>query len=112
MTATQTNPMRFQFQVSGQAMSMMEGSELMLDPVKYDGGTIGAHHAYSALIHAPGRRCGKGWTYTVDVTRLGAEVIEDYCRTVGDGLTGDGDPENHSDGRALLVVADRIKALL
>lgn len=100
------------FTVSGTAMSTMEGSELMSDAVKYDGGTPGAHDALAALRAAPSRPAGKGRTYKVHVTRDGAEVIEDYCRTVGETFAYETEPETRAEGRALLKVADRIRGLL
>lgn len=98
--------------ISGQAMSVLEASELTSSPTKYDGGSDGARQAYTALLFAHSRPAGKGRTYIVEVERAGAETIEDYCRTVGEAFAGEGDPETRADGRALLIVADRIRGLL
>jgi hypothetical protein len=98
--------------ISGKAMSTIEGSELNYDPVKYDGGSQGARDAHAALAAARGRRQGKGWTYELDVTPAGADILEDYCRTVGVTFADETEAETRADGRALLVVADRINAQL
>lgn len=101
------------FRISGKAMSVIEGSELSCDPVKYDGGSNGAHTAYQALSSCSWQRRGKGLSYTVTVHPDGAEVIRDYCQTVGETFTGGGcDPEAAADGRALLKVAEAIEAVL
>lgn len=100
------------FRVSGSAMSTMQGSELTNNPVAYDGGSRGARDAYESLTHAHGKPCGKGWTYTVTTTRDGAAVIEDYCRTVGETFAMETEPETKAEGRALLLVADRVARLL
>lgn len=96
------------FPVSGKAMSTIEGSEIYYDPVKYDGGSDGARAAYAALHHAPGRRSGRGWTYTVTTTIEGAVCIEHYCRVVGETFAFETETDLRAEGRALLTVADRI----
>lgn len=100
------------FPISGKAFGVIEGSEIYYNPVKYDGGSQGARDAYEALQHPLGRPRGKGWTYLVTTTPEGAATIEHYCRTVGETFAMETEAETRADGRALLVVADRIAALL
>lgn len=101
------------FRISGKAMVVIEGSEIYYSPEKYDGGTQGAQDAFTALRSATVRRAGRGRSYIVTTTIAGADTIADYCETVGSTFVGfDGDPEAKADGRALLAVAERIKALL
>lgn len=109
-----TTTTQFTFAVSGMAMSVIDGSEIYSNPVNYDGGSQGAKDAMDGLRSAEVRRVGKGRSYRVTTTREGAETIEDYCRTVGESFLGgtDDDPETRADGRALIIVADRIRALL
>ena len=103
------------FNISDVAWSVISGSEIVISAESYDGGSQGAHDALTALTTMPVRRAGKGRTHICTATREGAATIEDYCRTVGESFSfvGSGDdPETARDGRALLVVADRIAALL
>jgi hypothetical protein len=98
--------------ISGEAMLMIDGSELSNSPEKYDGGSIGAQDAFNSLRTTKARKAGKGWTYEVETSEAGARCIEDYCRTVGETFTGEPDPETRATGRALLKVADNIVKLL
>lgn len=103
------------FTISGKAMSVIEGSELSSDAVKYDGGTQGAHDALHALKGALMVRKGRGRQYVVATTRAGAETIRDYCLTVGSTFVdepGTDQAEVRADGRALLDVAKRIRSEL
>lgn len=100
------------FRVSGKAMLIMDGSELTNDPVKYDGGSVGAHDAYAALSASQPSRRGKGTSYLVTATPEGAEVISDYCWVVGSTFVYETEAETRADGRALIKVHDQIKALL
>lgn len=102
----------FTFAVSGKAFSTIEGSELYWSPERYDGNSQGAQDAYTGLRESETRRIGKGLSYRVTTTRAGAETIEDYCRTVGETFAYETEPETRADSRALLVVADRIAAML
>jgi hypothetical protein len=99
--------------VSGQAMGVIEGSEIYYSPDRYDGGTQGAHDAYLALRAAKVQRAGRGRSYTITTTRAGAAVLLDYCATVGETFAqGDVDADTRAEGRALLLVAGRIRAAL
>lgn len=98
--------------IGGAAMSTMQGSEITSDPVAYDGGSKGARDAYEALTHATGRRAGRGWTYTTETSADGAAVIADYCRTVGETFAAESELETKAEGRALLIVAERIEEQL
>jgi hypothetical protein len=98
------------FNVSGQSMTIMEGSEITINPVHYDGGSQGARDAFEALKHPDRKRVGRGITYVVETTRAGAETIKDYCETVGESFIGGADdPEVRADGRALLRTAKIIE---
>lgn len=98
--------------ISGVAMSTIEGSSLHQEPDKYvlqsDPDYPAALRAGSALQSAYGRRAGKGWTYTVELDADAARILEDYCRTVGETFAGESEADIRAEGRALLVVADRI----
>jgi hypothetical protein len=103
------------FSVSGTAMTIMEGSELIQRPHLYNGEDSGIR-AGKALQQATSRRVGKtGRSHEVTCDREAAEVIRDYCETVGQTFAGEGgidQRETRADGRALLAVADRIAAAL
>lgn len=99
------------FRVSGQAWSVISGSELSMDPVKYDGGSRGARDAFAALTDARSVRAGRGFSLIVTASRDGADVIRRYCETVGSTWIGEPDPETRADARALLKVAARIAEL-
>lgn len=100
------------FRIGGKAMSIIDGSELANDPVRYDGGTKGSQDAYAALDAAYGHPMGRGWSYVITTTREGAEVIENYCRTVGETFAFGADPDAKTDSRALLKVAEAIRTRL
>jgi hypothetical protein len=100
------------FRVPGRAMSTIEGSELSLNPVKYDGGSQGAYDAKVALDNAHGGYLGNGISYRVTATRAGADTIADYCETVGSTFAMESEAEIRSEGRALLVTAERIRKAL
>lgn len=99
------------FAISGTAMSTIEGSEIYASPERYDGGSQSARDAYAALHSATSRRAGKGRSYQVSVTRQGAQALYEFCVDVGQSYLY-GDPDARAEGRALLVVARRIEALL
>jgi hypothetical protein len=92
-------------------MLVIQGSELSIDPVKYDGGSQGARDAFNAVTSARVRTNGRGRLYTVTTTRAGAEIILDYCDTVGSTFLG-AEPDERADGRALLRVAATIRHAL
>lgn len=104
------------FEISGKAMGVIRGSEIYLSPAPtsrwhistYDDQPA-AHRATGALVAATSRKRGKGYTYTVRADRGAAEMIRDFCATVGDSyLGGTDDPEARAEGRALHVAAGRI----
>lgn len=101
----------FTFAISGVAMSTIEGSEIYSNPQNYDGGSQSAQDAYNALHSAKSRRVGKGRSHQVTVSREGAEALHEFCETVGQSYLY-GEPDDRTEGRALLVVARRIEALL
>lgn len=90
-------------------MSVISGSEIYYDAVKYDGGSNGACDALAAFRDAKIRRSGKGFSTIVTTSRDGAETILDYCETVGVTFAGETEPETRADARALLAVAERIR---
>lgn len=100
--------------ISGTAMSTIEGSDLYQRPERYTATTDPDHadavRCGNALQHVYARRAGSGWTHTVELDHGAARILEDYCRTVGETFASE--PETRADGRALLVVADRIAAQL
>lgn len=102
--------------ISGVAMSTIEGSSLYQEPEVYvletDPDRPAALRCGSALQSAYARRAGKGWTHTVELDPDAARILEGYCRTVGETFAGEAEPDIRADGRALLVVADRIVKLL
>lgn len=100
------------FNISGKAWSVISGSEIVLDAVKYDGGSVGAHDALRALSSLRAARRGRGVTYVCTTTPAGADTIADYCETVGEGFAHETERETKADGRALLDVAARIRAEL
>ncbi len=100
------------FAVSGAAMGAIEGSEIYLDPKKYDDNSQGAQDAHTALRAAVGRRVGKGVSYTVTTTRAGALSILEFCADVGSTYLSNGDSDTRAEGRALVAVADRIEKAL
>lgn len=95
------------FRISGAAMGMIEGSELYQRPERYAPGQ-GPLDANAALHAAFGRRQGKGWSYEVTVSEAGAQVIRDYCQTVGETLGMERDEHARREARALLVVVGNI----
>ena len=99
------------FAISGTAMSTIEGSEIYASPERYDGGSKAARDAYDALHSATVRRAGKGRSFQVTVTREGAQALREFCVDVGQSYLY-GEPDDRAEGRALLVVARRIDALL
>lgn len=100
------------FPISETAFPIIQGSEIYSRPEKYDGGSQAAKDACAALQAAHRRRVGKGYSYAVSATRAGAEIIEDYCRTVGETFAFETEPETRSDGRALLKAAEKIAGML
>ena len=100
------------FHISGTAMSVIDGSELSSDAVKYDGGSKGAHDALAALTDSTCVRRGRGHSYIVSATRDGADTIRDYCRTVGETFAFETETETRRDGAALLKVATKLDELL
>jgi hypothetical protein len=98
--------------VSGKAMSTITGSDLYQRPETYTSPTDPDHaaavRAGIALNAAHGRPAGKGWTYVVELDVAAAEIVRDYCTTVGETFASESEPETRADGRALLVVAERI----
>lgn len=99
-------------QVSGQAFSTIQGSEMYYSPENYDGGSAGAIAAHAALNTARARRVGKGYSYTVDVDEAGARTIREYCLTVGSTFADETEAETRAEGRALLRVVARIDMAL
>lgn len=102
--------------ISGAAMSTIEGSELYYDAVKYAGASSpdlpAAEEAVAGLRASERRRAGKGWSYVAELSPAAAAVVEHYCRTVGETFAEESEPDIRAEGRALLVVADRIVKLL
>lgn len=99
------------FPVSDTAMSQIQGSELYGRPHMYDSGqaTLDA----SAALHSARRvRRGRGTSHLVTASPAAAEVIRDYCATVGEGFTMEDEPETRADGRALMKVAQTIAGAL
>ena len=100
------------FNISGKAMGVIEGSELYLDAAKYDDDPA-TPRATAALRSAERRRRGKGFSYLVTCDREAADIIRDYCATVGQGLMlGSSDDDARADGRALLATEERIRAAM
>lgn len=95
------------FTVSGQALSVISGSELMQRPHLYDG-TPAAVRAGEALNTAPTRKYGRGYARVVTCDVEAASVIWEYCDDTGTTLSAESEPETRADGRALLIVRDRI----
>jgi hypothetical protein len=104
--------MDVEFNVSGQAWSVIEGSEIVLDAVRYDGGSQGAQDALRDLNAAEWQKVGHGKSLLVRTTVEGARCIERYCRTVGETFAYESEADTKSDDRALLIVADRIVSKL
>lgn len=96
------------FAVSGVAMASIQGSELWSDPAKYEAGSDDAREAHRALHAASARKVGKGLSFPVTTTLVGARVIEDFCLTVGQSLVLYSGVEYRPEGRALLLLARRI----
>lgn len=99
------------FRISGAAMSCIEGSELYQRPERYDQGQ-GSLDASAALRAATPNRRGRGYSYEVTVSEAGADVLRDYCQTVGETFAAAGpfEDETRREGRALLKVAQSIEA--
>lgn len=112
MTATPSLSVR----ISGVAMSTIEGSSLYQEPENYAARTDpdypDALRAGAALQSADRRRAGRGWSYVAELDPDAARVVEGYCRTVGETFANDSEPDTRAEGRALLVVADRIARML
>lgn len=106
----------FTVRISGVAMSTIQGSELYCNAVRYAGADSpdlpAVEEAVAGLQAAERRRAGKGWSYVADLSPAAAAVVEHYCRTVGETFAEESEPETRAEGRALLVVADRIVKLL
>ena len=101
------------FTVSGKAMGVIHGSEIYLDPAKYDDTDPAVALASSALRRAESRRRGKGWSFVITCEPEAAEVIRDFCATVGQSyLGGSDDPEARAEGRALFTAEERIRAAI
>lgn len=96
------------FTVSGQALSVISGSELMQRPERYDG-TPAAVRAGEALNTAPTRKYGRGYAAVVTLDVEAASVVWEYCDSVGTTFSMESDPETRADGRALLTVRDRVE---
>ncbi len=98
--------------ISGVAMSTIQGSSLYQQPETYaspaDADYDDALRCGVALQHVAARRSGKGWTHTVELDHGAARILEGYCRTVGETFASESEPDIRAEGRALLVVADRI----
>lgn len=94
------------FNISAAAMSTIGGSELYQNH-RYDG-TDNSRRAGEALSSARSRKMGKGYTYVVTCDVRAADVIWDYCSTVGQTFCMEADPETRRDGRALLAARDLI----
>lgn len=102
--------------ISGAAMSTIEGSSLYQEPEVYtsihDEDHDDAVRCGLALQTATARRAGKGWTHVVELDHAAARVLRGYCDTVGETFAGESEPDIRAEGRALLVVRDRIDGLL
>ncbi len=101
------------FLMSGTVMTQIQGSELYLNPAKYDPGDPATVLACRALHLTKDRRHGKGGrSHEVTCSPAAARVIQEYCEDVGTAFAGQMDTDVRADGRALLKVADRITAVL
>lgn len=101
------------FTISGKAMEVIQGSEIYHDAAKYDPDDPATPRATAALQNAIRRRRGKGSSYEISCDTEAAEVIRDYCATVGESLLGGAsDPDDRADGRALLAAEERIRAAI
>lgn len=98
------------FTISGKAMGVIQGSELYLDPAKYDPTDPATPQATAALRSAKRRRAGKGSSYMITCDRAAAEIIRQYCEQVGQSfLGGDTDSETRAEGRALVAAEGRVR---
>ncbi len=100
------------FTIAGQAMSVIEGSELYQRPHLYSSGeeTMAAGAALRAAASRKVGRYGRSYTVTCDVAA--AEVIADYFETVGSAFAGGEPGETRADGRALFMAAARVRSAM
>lgn len=97
------------FNISGQAMNVIMGSDLYEHPEQYDPtGCVEVREAAEALRYGDVTRRGRGVTHEITATPAAAAVILNYCQTVGATFRAQEDLGTRRDGDALLLVADRI----
>lgn len=101
-------PLTIRFNISGQAMNVITGSDLFKHPDRYDPGCQYAKEAAEALRYTDVIRRGRGKTHEVVMSPEAANVIQSYCDTTGKLLKTQAELADRRDGDALLLVADRI----
>jgi len=108
--------------ISGKAFGVIEGSELYYNPDKYTSDPkkiVGAWEAHNCISRDSTRgkfvKAGKGRSYVIeDIAPEGAEVLEEYFRTMGETFTSGGfdSSDTYDDGYACLEVASRLRTQL
>jgi hypothetical protein len=102
-----------ELRIGGKAMEVIKGSDLYQNPIAYSRANYIAALKTGRALHLVRRRqSGRSFAYLVKCDTDVAEVLRDYCQSVGETFTREAGPDQEKtreDGRALLIAAARIE---